>query len=262
METGPIYLNGLKIEEAYVRVKNALSNVYASLKDDEPNTFMKLSLGKVRSIRVNVMGEVALPGTYTLPSLATLFHALYHAGGVGNIGSLRSIKVNRKGKEIADVDIYDYLLKGKSDLDISLNDGDVIIVPPYENMVTLKGNVKRPMIYELKGTETLDDLLKYAGGFTGDAFKESVRLIRKSGREYQVFNVGKLEYATFKLVDGDAVSIDAMLSRFENKVEVRGAVFRPGLYALGKNVSSVKQLVQKGRRHYRGCFPESRCHVS
>lgn len=244
-ETGPIYLNGLKIEEAYVRVKNALSNVYASLKDDEPNTFMKLSLGKVRSIRVNVMGEVALPGTYTLPSLATLFHALYHAGGVGNIGSLRSIKVNRKGKEIADVDIYDYLLKGKSDLDISLNDGDVIIVPPYENMVTLKGNVKRPMIYELKGTETLDDLLKYAGGFTGDAFKESVRLIRKSGREYQVFNVGKLEYATFKLVDGDAVSIDAMLSRFENKVEVRGAVFRPGLYALGKNVSSVKQLVQK-----------------
>lgn len=244
-ETGPIYLNGLKIDEAYVRVKNALSNVYASLGSDQPNTFMKLSLGKVRSIRVNVMGEVAVPGTYTLPSLATLFHALYNAGGVGSIGSLRSVKVNRKGKEIANVDIYDYLLKGKSDLDISLNDGDVVIVPPYENMVTLTGKVKRPMIYELKGSETFADLLKYAGGFTGDAFKESARLIRKSGREYQVFNIDEPEYKTFKLMDGDAISIDAMLSRFENRVEVRGAVFRPGLYALGEDVSSVKQLIEK-----------------
>ena len=223
-ETGPIYLNGLKIEEAYVRVKNALSNVYASLKDDEPNTFMKLSLGKVRSIRVNVMGEVALPGTYTLPSLATLFHALYHAGGVGNIGSLRSIKVNRKGKEIADVDIYDYLLKGKSDLDISLNDGDVIIVPPYENMVTLKGNVKRPMIYELKGTETLDDLLKYAGIITyglahvTDAAKNPELLLALRGvnsnsevplylrgqfTNASAFTSGKIYRVLYSFTDGD-----------------------------------------------------------
>ncbi len=244
-EIGPVYLNGLKIEEAYIRVKNALANVYASLNSDQPNTFLKLSLGKVRSIRVNVMGEVALPGTYTLPSLATLFHALYNAGGVGSIGSLRHVRVNRNGKEIANVDIYDYLLKGKSDLDISLNDGDVIIVSPYENMVTLTGNVKRPMIYELKGTETLSELLNYAGGFTGDAFKESIRVIRKSGREYQVFNVDEPEYASFVLMDGDAVSVDAMLSRFENKVEVRGAVFRPGLYALGEEVSTVGQLLNK-----------------
>lgn len=244
-EIGPVYLNGLKIEEAYVRVKNALANVYASLNSSQPNTFMKLSLGKVRSIRVNIMGEVALPGTYTIPSLATLFHALYVAGGVGDIGSLRSIQVNRKGKEIANVDVYDYLFKGKSDLDISLNDGDVIVVPPYKNMVSLQGKVKRPMIYELNGTEAISDLLKYAGGFTGDAYKNAIQIIRKNGREYQVYNVGETDFNTFKLVDGDSLSVGAMLARYGNRIEVRGAVFRPGLYALGDDVSTVKQLIER-----------------
>lgn len=243
-EIGPIYLNGLKIEEAYQRIKNALSQVYASLNKDRPDTFIKVSLGNVRSIRVNVMGEVAMPGTYTLPSLATLFHALYNAGGVGEIGSMRNIKVSRKGKIVADVDVYDYLLKGKSDLDISLNDGDVVLVAPYANLVSLAGKVKRPMIYEMKDTETIGDLLEYAGGFKGDAYKNAIRVIRKSGREYQVYNVEEGEFKTFPLVDGDSISVDPMLDRFENRVQIRGAVYRPGLYDLGK-VATVKELIEK-----------------
>ena len=243
-EIGPVYLNGLKIEEAYQRVKNALSQVYASLNSDQPDTFIKVSLGNVRSIRVNVMGEVAMPGTYTLPSLATLFHALYNAGGVGEIGSMRNITVNRKGKVVADVDVYDYLLKGRSDLDISLNDGDVVLVAPYANLVSLTGKVKRPMIYEMKDTETVGDLLEYAGGFKGDAYKNAVRVIRKSGREYQVHNVEEGEFKNFPLVDGDFISVDPMLNRFENRVQIRGAVYRPGLYDLGK-VTTVKELIEK-----------------
>lgn len=243
-EIGPVYLNGLKIEEAYQRVKNALSQVYASLNSDQPDTFIKVSLGNVRSIRVNVMGEVAMPGTYTLPSLATLFHALYNAGGVGEIGSMRNIMVNRKGKVVADVDVYDYLLKGRSDLDISLNDGDVVLVAPYANLVSLTGKVKRPMIYEMKDTETVGDLLEYAGGFKGDAYKNAIRVIRKSGREYQVYNVEEGEFKSFPLVDGDFISVDPMLNRFENRVQIRGAVYRPGLYDLGK-VTTVKELIEK-----------------
>ena len=243
-EIGPVYLNGLKIEEAYQRVKNALSQVYASLNSDEPDTFIKVSLGNVRSIRVNVMGEVAMPGTYTLPSLATLFHALYNAGGVGEIGSMRNITVNCKGKVVADVDVYDYLLKGRSDLDISLNDGDVVLVAPYANLVSLTGKVKRPMIYEMKDTETVGDLLEYAGGFKGDAYKNAIRVIRKSGREYQVYNVEEGEFKSFPLVDGDSISVDPMLNRFENRVQIRGAVYRPGLYDLGK-VTTVKELIEK-----------------
>lgn len=243
-EIGPIYLNGLEIKEAYRRVKNALAQVYASLNSEHPDTFIKLSLGNVRSIRVNVMGEVVMPGTYTLPSLATLFHALYNAGGVSEIGSMRNITVNRNGKVVADVDVYDYLLKGRSDLDISLNDGDVVLVAPYANLVSLTGKVKRPMIYEMKDTETVGDLLEYAGGFKGDAYKNAIRIIRKSGREYQVYNVEEGEYKSFPLADGDSIAVDPMLNRFENRVQIRGAVYRPGLYDLTK-VATVKELIGK-----------------
>ena len=211
----------------------------------EPTTFMKMSLGEIRSIRVNVMGEVVVPGTYTLPSLASLFHALYCAGGVNNIGSLRAVKVSRGGKPLAEVDIYDYLLKGKSGLDIRLEDGDVIIVPPYQNLVAVSGKVKRPLIYEMKEGEAMADLLDFAGGFTGDAYKEAVRVIRKSGREYQVFNVEKTGFAQFTLTDGDEIAVDSVLARFENRVEIRGAVYRAGMYALDGQVSTVRQLIEK-----------------
>lgn len=244
-QIGPITLNGLTIQEANSRLKNAYSRIYSTMNGEEPTTFMKMSLGEIRSIRVNVMGEVVVPGTYTLPSLASLFHALYCAGGVNNIGSLRAVKVSRGGKPLAEVDIYEYLLKGKSGLDIRLEDGDVIIVPPYQNLVAVSGKVKRPLIYEMKEGEAMADLLDFAGGFTGDAYKEAVRVIRKSGREYQVFNVEKTGFAQFTLTDGDEVSVGAVLDRFENRVEIRGAVYRAGMYALDGQVSTVRQLIEK-----------------
>ncbi len=244
-QIGPITLNGLTIQEANSRLKNAYSRIYSTMNGEEPTTFMKMSLGEIRSIRVNVMGEVVVPGTYTLPSLASLFHALYCAGGVNNIGSLRAVKVSRGGKPLAEVDIYDYLLKGKSGLDFRLEDGDVIIVPPYQNLVAVSGKVKRPLIYEMKEGEAMADLLDFAGGFTGDAYKEAVRVIRKSGREYQVFNVEKTGFAQFTLTDGDEVSVGAVLDRFENRVEIRGAVYRAGMYALDGQVSTVRQLIEK-----------------
>ena len=244
-QIGPITLNGLTIQEANSRLKNAYSRIYSTMNGEEPTTFMKMSLGEIRSIRVNVMGEVVVPGTYTLPSLASLFHALYCAGGVNNIGSLRAVKVSRGGKPLAEVDIYDYLLKGKSGLDIRLEDGDVIIVPPYQNLVAVSGKVKRPLIYEMKEGEAMADLLDFAGGFTGDAYKEAVRVIRKSGREYQVFNVEKTGFAQFSLTDGDEIAVDSVLARFENRVEIRGAVYRAGMYALDGQVSTVRQLIEK-----------------
>lgn len=240
---GPIYLNGLTVKEAGARLKRELGKIYSGVQSSD--THIKLSLGKIRSIQVNVMGEVFAPGTYTFPSLATVFHALYGAGGVSSIGTLRSVKVNRAGQTIADIDIYDYIMEGKNDLDIVLQDGDVIVVSPYTNLIELMGKIKRPMIYEIKDTESVNDLLRYAGGFTGDAYKNSIRVIRKSGREHQVYNVDAEEFGDFSLLDGDVVSVDSVLSRFENKVEVRGAVYREGLYALGTKVKTLKQLIDK-----------------
>lgn len=242
---GPIYLSGLTVKEADSRLKKMFGQIYSAIDASQPTTFIKLSLGQIRSIQVNIMGEVVAPGSYTLPSLATLFHALYSAGGVNNIGTLRVVKVNRGGKEIASVDVYDYLLHGKNDLDISLKDGDVIVVPPYQNLVTIAGKVKRPMIYEMKERETMADLLGYTGGFTGDAYKKAIRIIRKSGREHQVYNVDEKEFAGFSLMDGDNVAVDSVLARFENRIEIRGAVYREGLYALEEGTGTVSKLVEK-----------------
>jgi len=250
---GPLHLSGLTAKEANERVKNELSKIYSGI--NTGNSSIRLTLGNIRSIQVNVMGEVLMPGTYTLPSLASAFHALYSAGGVNPIGSLRSMKVFRGGKEVADVDVYEYLLKGKNDLNIILQDGDVIVINPYENQVTLEGKVKRPMIYEMKKNEVVGDLLQYAGGFTGDAYKKSIRVIRKSGRERQIFNVDDDEFDCFLLADGDQVSVDSVLDRFENRIEVRGAVYREGLYALREGLQTVKQLLEKAEGLRVDAFP-------
>lgn len=240
---GPIHLSGLTSKDANNKVRSELGRIYSGILSG--NTSLKLTLGEIRSIQVNVMGEVLFPGTYTLPSLASAFHALYNAGGVSQIGSLRSMKIYRHGKELVDVDIYDYILRGKNDLNIMLRDGDVIVVSPYKNLVEFKGKIKRPMFYEMKDTEVVTDILDYAGGFMGDAYKKSVRILRKSGREYQIYNVDEDEFSDFHLNDGDIVSVDSVIPRFENKVEVRGAFYREGLYALGEKVATVKELINK-----------------
>lgn len=241
---GPVYLNGLTVAEANTYIQRKFSSIYSAAGVGE-SAKIKLTLGQIRTIQVNIMGEVSVPGTYTLSSFSSVFHALYSAGGVSDIGSMRHVQVMRDGKLKAELDIYDYILNGKFSNDIRLMDGDVLIVRPYDCLVTVTGNVKRPMIYEMKTTESVAALLSYAGGFTGDAYNKSIRLTRKSGRERQMFNVDEKEYASFKLTDGDSLSVDSILNRFENRVEILGAVYRKGLYQLSDEVNTVKKLINK-----------------
>lgn len=244
-QIGPLYLNGLTIREANEKVREVFARKYAGVAGDEPESQVRITLGQIRTIQINVMGEVAVPGTYRLSSFATVFHALYRAGGVTDIGSLRNIQIMRGGKQLAGLDVYGYLLEGKTTDDIRLQEGDVIVVPPYEALVSVEGKVKRPMYYEMKKGETLGTLIDYAGGFTGDAYSKEVRLVRRTGREYRLFNVDKSDYAGFELDDGDSVSVGTILNRFANRVEVRGAVYREGMYELGEDMNTVRQLIDR-----------------
>lgn len=234
---GPIEISGLTIARANTLIRSKLGSRYRSSE-------IKLSLGQTRTITVNIMGEVKTPGTYTLSAFASVFHALYMAGGTNEIGTLREIKVYRKGRLMSNVDIYDYILNGKMSGNIRLNDGDVIVVGPYDCLVNISGKVKRPMYYEMKKNENLASLLRYSGGFTGDAYKKSVRVMRKDGSEYSVFNVGEFDFNQFRLADADSVMIDSVINRYSNMVEVKGAVFRPGKYNVGNDITSLKQLVE------------------
>ncbi len=244
-DLGPVHLNGMTVQEANSYLQREFSKIYSGIGGSDPNSQIRLTLGDIRTIQINIMGEVAIPGTYTLSAFSTIFHALYRAGGVNEIGSLRGIKLVRNGKTIENLDVYEFIMKGKMNDDIRLQEGDVIIVEPYKSLVEIVGKVKRPMYYEMKPTETVISLLKYAGDFTGDAYKKAVRIIRKSGREHQVYNVDEMDYSVFRLDDADLVTVDAVLDRFENKVEISGAVFRPGLYQLDGEVNTVKQLIKK-----------------
>ncbi|MCI1648005.1 MAG: SLBB domain-containing protein [Bacteroides sp.] len=242
---GPVHLNGMTVKEANAYLQREFSKIYSGISGKDPSSQIKLTLGDIRTIQINIMGEVAVPGTYTLSAFSSVFHALYRAGGVNKIGSLRDIKVVRNGKIIADLDVYEFIMRGKMNDDIRLQEGDVIIVSPYKSLVEIIGKVKRPMYYEMKSTETVANILKYAGGFTGDAYKKAVRIVRKSGREHQVYNVDEMDYSVFRLDDGDMLTVDAVLERFENRVEVRGAVYRSGMYQLNGGVNTVKQLIKK-----------------
>lgn len=234
---GPVQVSGLTVAQANARLRSTLGARYSSSK-------IKLTVGQTRSIMINVMGEVKNPGTYTLPAFATVFHALYMAGGTNDIGTMRNIKVYRNNRLVSVVDIYDYILNGKLTGNVRLADNDVISVGPYDCLVNITGKVKRPMYYEMKRNESVGTLLKYAGGFTGDAYKKSVRIVRKTGREYSVYNVDEFDMSAFHLVDEDSVSVDSILPRFSNMVEVKGAVFRPGMYQVGGDINSVKTLIE------------------
>ena len=242
---GLIYLSGKTVNQATSYLKKELNKIYAGLDDEDPSSLIKVSLGNTRTIQVNVMGEVYQPGTYALSAFSTVFHALYSAGGVSDIGSLRNVQVARNGKKIAEVDVYDFIMHGKTKDDIKLQEGDVIIVPPYEALVKIEGNVKRPMKYEMKNDETVATLLKYAGNFSSDAYTRSIKIIRQNGKEYQVFTVDDIDYSVFKIKDGDILTAEAILNRFENKLEIKGAVFRPGIYQYGGSLNTVKQLIEK-----------------
>lgn len=242
-QIGPVFLNGMTINEANNHIKSAFSKKYAGMTDAE--TDIQVTLGQVRTIQVDIMGEVATPGTFRMSPFSSVFHALYRAGGINDIGSLRNIQVLRNGKKIAGIDIYDYLFKGKTAGNIRLQEGDVIIVPPYDQLVTIDGNVKRPMYYEIKPGETIQTLIDYAGGFTGDAYTEMVRLARQSGTENELYNIEQGEFATYRLKDGDIVSIGTILDRYANRVELKGAVYRPGMFAISRDLNTVGQLIRK-----------------
>lgn len=235
---GPIYVSGMTVAAANGKIRSTLGSRYASSK-------VKLSVGQTRTIMINVMGEVKTPGTYTLSAFSTVFHALYRAGGINDIGTLRNVKVYRNGKLITVVDIYEYILNGRLAGNVRLQDGDVVQVGPYDCLVGVTGNVKRPMFYEMRKNESVATLLKYAGGFAGDAYKKAVRLVRQTGERYSVFNVDEFDMSSFKVDDGDAVTVDGMLNRYENMVEVKGAIFRPGQYRLGGEVTSVRGLIER-----------------
>ena len=234
---GPVQVSGLTVAQANARLRSTLGSRYSSSR-------VRLTVGQTRTIMVNIMGEVKAPGTYTLSAFASVFHALYMAGGINDLGTLRNIKVYRNNKLVTTVDIYDYILNGKLTGNIRLADNDVIVVGAYDCLVNITGKVKRPMYYEMKKNESVGTLIKYAGGFTGDAYKKSVRLIRKTGREFSVFSVDEFDMNTFHLADADSVSVDSILQRYSNMVEVKGAVFRPGMYQVGGNINSVRTLLE------------------
>ena len=242
-QIGPVYLNGLTIKDANQHIKSAFSRKYAGMNDAE--TDIQVTLGQVRTIQVDILGEVATPGTFRMSPFSSVFHALYRAGGINDIGSLRNIQVLRNGKKVAGVDIYDYLFKGKTSGNIRLQEGDVIIVPPYEQLVNIDGNVKRPMYYEIKPDETVKSLLDYAGGFTGDAYGGMVRLSRQSGTENELYNIDRGEFATYRLQDGDIITVGTILDRYANRVELKGAVYRPGMFAIGDGLKTVRDLIDK-----------------
>ncbi|MGP1591122.1 MAG: SLBB domain-containing protein [Prevotella sp.] len=234
---GPIKVSGLTVEQANAKVRSLLGARYSSSKT-------KLTVGQTKTMMVNVMGEVKVPGTYTLSAFATVFHALYMAGGINDLGTLRNIKVYRQNRLVTVVDIYDYILNGKLTGNIRLMDNDVIVVGPYDCLVTISGKVKRPMIYEMKKSESIGSIIKYAGGFTGDAYRKAVRLLRKTGREHSVYNIGEFDINSFHLADGDSIGVDSIINRYENMVEIKGAIFRPGMYNIGKDINSVRTLIE------------------
>lgn len=234
---GPVNVAGMTVAAANAYLQTELKKIYAS-------SNIRVTVGQTKTITVNVMGEVVAPGTYTLSAFATAFHALYVSGGVNDIGTLRDIKIYRNSRLVSTVDVYDYILNGRMGDNIRLEDNDMIYVGTYNSLVDITGKVKRPMFYEMKGGETLSTLLKFSGGFSGDAYKNSVRLIRKTGRDYSIHTVEEFDMASFSLMDGDSVTVDSIIPRFSNMVEVKGAVYRPGMYQMDGKIKTVRELMK------------------
>lgn len=234
---GLIQLGGLTVSQAKQKLRSVLGPRYQG-------SHIELTVGQTRTITISVIGEVKMPGTYTMSAFATVYNALYMAGGPNEIGTLRNVKVYRNGRLLSNVDVYDFLLNGKLTGDVRLQDNDIVTVGPYEALVNIAGKIKRPMFYEMKKTESAATLLRYAGGFTGDAYTKAVRIHRKAGQMYSVFNVGEFDLNDFKLMDEDSVSVDSTLNRYQNTVEVKGAVFRPGMYQVGGQICTIKTLIE------------------
>ena len=245
---GPVNLSGMTVSAANDYLKAALNKIYNGLNNTtDPTSDIRLTLGNIRTIQINVLGEVVQPGTYALSSFSTVFHALYRAGGVSDIGSLRNVQLVRNGKNIATIDVYEFIMKGNTQDDIRLQEGDVVIVPAYDVLVKISGKVKRPMRFEMKKGESLSTLITYAGGFDADAYTRSLRVVRQNGEEYEVNTVKDMDYSIYKMRNGDVVTAEAILNRFTNKLEIRGAVYRPGIYQLSGKLNTIRELVNEAQ---------------
>ena len=245
---GPVNLSGMTVSAANDYLKAALNKIYNGLNNTtDPTSDIRLTLGNIRTIQINVMGEVVQPGTYALSSFSTVFHALYRAGGVSDIGSLRNVQLVRNGKNIATIDVYEFIMKGNTQDDIRLQEGDVVIVPAYDVLVKISGKVKRPMRFEMKKGESLSTLITYAGGFDADAYTRSLRVVRQNGEEYEVNTVKDMDYSIYTMRNGDVVTAEAILNRFTNKLEIRGAVYRPGIYQLSGKLNTIRELVHEAQ---------------
>ena len=245
---GPVNLSGMTVSAANDYLKAALNKIYNGLNNTtDPTSDIRLTLGNIRTIQINVMGEVVQPGTYALSSFSTVFHALYRAGGVSDIGSLRNVQLVRNGKNIATIDVYEFIMKGNTQDDIRLQEGDVVIVPAYDVLVKISGKVKRPMRFEMKKGESLSTLITYAGGFDADAYTRSLRVVRQNGEEYEVNTVKDMDYSIYKMRNGDVVTAEAIINRFTNKLEIRGAVYRPGIYQLSGKLNTIRELVNEAQ---------------
>ena len=241
---GRIQLSGMNVKQAESRIRTQFSTIYSDLDSSEPHTFLAISVGNVRTIKVNVMGEVRTPGTYTLSSFSSAFHAMYAAGGTTRIGSLRNIRIFRAGRQAAEIDLYEYLMKGNSMSDITLQDGDIVMVEPFGILAQATGEVRRPMWYEMKPDETLEDLIRYSGGFSGNAYSASLTLLRSGEEEMEAYTLSQPEYSTFQLKDGDRVEVNNILDEYANMVEITGSVYRPGRYAIGDKIITVRDLLE------------------
>nr|WP_225587124.1 SLBB domain-containing protein [Algoriphagus sp. Y33] len=242
---GPVQVAGASIEAATARIITALSRIYSGLSGSNPNTFVQLRLGNIRSIKVSMVGELTMPGTYTLPSFATVFNALYAAGGPNEDGAFRKIQIYRDSRLVATVDIYEFLSKGIQDANITLQDNDVIIVQPVQTRVEVIGPVRREGLFEVKQGEGLDELFTYTGGFKSLAYRDRVTVRRIENNQRKVIDVASSDFAAFSPKDGDEILIGEALDRFSNRVQVSGSVNRPGEYSLGDEPLTVKVLIEK-----------------
>lgn len=254
-DLGPVYLNGKTVQEADAYIKKVFSQIYSGLEGENSNSSIKLSLGQNRSVLVNVMGEVENPGTYQVSSFSTVFNAIYMAGGVSDLGSLRNIKLYHENEEVATVDMYDYILNGKVQDDIRINDNDVVIVSPHSILVDIDGRIRRPMLYEMTEEESLANLIEYAGGLESDAYRKDVRVVRMGEFQRQIFTVTKEQQESFRLMDGDSIYVDSIQLTFANMAEVRGAVYRPGQFQIDGDITTVRQLIEAAGGLKEEAFP-------
>ena len=243
-DIGPVQVAGLRFVDVQSKIKSRLMAIYSGMKGDKPNTFVDISTGQLKAVTVNVIGEVNVPGTFTLPATASVFNALYLAGGPNEKGSFRQIDLVRDGIVISEVDIYAYLIDGKTQANVQLRDQDVILIRPYQNRIKVAGEFKRQGWFEAKEGENLSDMLRYAGGFSENAYTHRIDLYRNNTRTLSFKDIAFKDFAITPLMNGDSIVAGLVIERFENIVDIEGAVYRPGNYEMTEGLM-LSQLIDR-----------------